>query len=299
MRRPSRRTWIGIATLAGVLALVAGTWYRREVRPEWSPVGRGEQIAQAAGCFACHGRSEAELRANFRRTPSGDWRARGIPTFWSNGLTEAEAIEEWIVEGCPPAERERHEQLFVQMPPYQRFLPPEEIDAITAWILAQGLHLAHAATPADPGEIGGDGRRTEEELVREGDRLSRAQGCYQCHGELGQGGVSNAASFKGYIPGFFGADFRALTHGGEREEILHWIDHGRGRAIEAGFLGTVARSIFDRQAIGMPAYQDRLTAPEKELLADYLLWLNARGPLDARAVEALARQLNGETDDSP
>ena len=275
-------------------AAVAGAAvYHLETRAELSPVARGERLAHASGCFACHGSSEDEHRANFRRTSDGDWRARGIPTLWENGLDEAAVLTQWIALGCPPAERERHRQLLVQMPAYgEGHLAADEIDAIAAWILAEGLERARGdGGPAAANDPGTPAPRSEAELLREGDRLSRVHGCYQCHGELGQGGVSNPAAFKAYIPGFFGRDFLALTDGGAREEILHWIDHGRGQAIERGPLGWIARRFFEGQAIGMPGYRDRLTEPEKSLLVDYLLLLNRRGPLSADAVETIARDL--------
>jgi mono/diheme cytochrome c family protein len=131
-------------------------------------------------------------------------------------------------------------------------------------------------------------------LLVQGDRLSRKSGCYQCHGELGQGGVPNPASFKGSIPGFQGDDFRKLTANGDRAEIIHWIDHGRGVAIESGLLGGIAKKYLEGQAIPMPGYRDQLTAPEKELLADYLLLINQTGPLSAQAIERIIPLLEPE-----
>ena len=110
--------------------------------------------------------------------------------------------------------------------------------------------------------------------------------------KLGQGGVANPASFKGYIPGFFGQDFRKLTANGDRAEILHWIDHGRGLAVESGLLGRLASRYLDGQAIPMPGYRDQLAGSEKERLADYLLLLNKSGPLPAREIERIATLLN-------
>jgi mono/diheme cytochrome c family protein len=294
MRRLLRlrpRLWFVTAAL---LLLVMVAFYHYEARGELSPVARGEQLAQAQGCFACHGRSEEEPRANFRRTPSGTWRAKPVPTFWQNGIDSVDVLVDWIAHGCPPGEKERHQQLFVQMPAYDGLLARSDQEAIAAWILAQSLPrlLGHGGEAEKSGDA--EGERSVEALLRGGDQLSRQHGCYQCHGELGQGGVPNPSSFKGYIPGFFGADFRALTANGNRAEILHWIEHGRGRAIEAGPLGRFATFFVDRQRIGMPAYGDRLTAAEKTLFVDYLLHLNARGPLSAQDVEQMVRQLAGD-----
>lgn len=294
LSRGRRRSYFLTAGVIAAGALVVGAGvYAYVAREELSPVARGERLAHASGCFACHGHDETEHRANFRRTASGDWRARGIPTLWENGIDEADVLVEWISLGCPPDEREKHEQLFIQMPAYaDRGLDARGIDDVAAWILAQGLQRARgdgglAAPPASSPA----GDRTKNGLLREGDRLSRLHGCYQCHGELGQGGVPNPGSLKDYIPGFFGADFLALTDGGQREEILHWIDHGRGRSIERGPLGWLARRFFDGQTIGMPAYRDRLSDAEKTLLVEFLLLLQERGSLDAHEVEALAAEL--------
>lgn len=293
-RRPVPRLWLAVGGLiAASLAALAA--YRHEARPEWSPVARGARLAEASGCFACHGRAESEHRTNARRLASGAWRPRGIPTLWENGIDEAEVLATWIAQGCPPDERARHEQLLIQMPAYApAHLAPDEIDAIAAWILAEGIQRMRgdggpaAPLPEDPAQVAA---LDADALYRHGDRLSRQHGCYQCHGELGQGGVPNPSSFKAYIPGFFGRDFLALTDGGDRDEILHWIEHGRGRVIERGPLGALARRFFDRQAIGMPAYRDRLSAVEKTILTEHVRHLNARGPLPAKAVEADARRL--------
>ena len=292
-----RRT-IGLLIALGVLVALGGfAIYRHEARPETSPVAQGARLVHAAGCFACHGYSEDDHRTNARKNATGAWRARSIPTLWENGIDSADTLIEWIAEGCPPDERERHQQLHVQMPAYgQGFLSAEQIDGIAAWILAQGLQFARGDGGATADAAAGAGSLDEPALVREGDRLSRQYGCYQCHGELGQGGGGNLASFKGYIPGFFGEDFRKLTDGGDRDEIAHWIKHGRGRAIENGPAGFLARRYFQAQAIGMPAYEDRMTEAEVNVLVDYLLWLNRQGPLPARRVEALARQLAGDAE---
>ena len=45
----------------------------------------------------------------------------------------------------------------------------------------------------------------------------------------------------------------------------------------------------------MPAYGERLSAQELDVLTDFLLLLNERGPLAARDVEQIARQLQPET----
>ncbi len=275
-----------------VLGIGATVLLQIEKQPELSPVSRGARLAETAGCFACHGRGDGEKRFNLRQSSAEKWTAKSNPTFWDGDITKVDEIVDWITNSAPAAEVERHKKLFIRMPAYKDRLKPDEIEALAAWILAEGLKFTQgtgsAVKPLPPSA----GRPLDaDQLLVSGDRLSRKLGCYQCHGELGQGGMSNTGSFKGYIPGFFGQDFLKLTAHGDRAEIIHWIDHGRGRAIESGLVGRLARNYFETQAIPMPGYRDQLTAPEKDLLADYLLFLNKSGPLPAREIQRIAARL--------
>jgi mono/diheme cytochrome c family protein len=274
-----------------VLATAATIGVQLARRPESSPVSRGARLAAQAGCFACHGTAEEERRFNLRQAAPGQWRPKNNPSLVDGEITTVKELVDWIANGVPAAEAARHKDLLIQMPAYKDRLAVREIEDIAAWILAEGLRVrvapgarAPLAAPASA--------RTDDQLLVAGDKLARQTGCYQCHGELGQGGIANPDSFKGYIPGFQGEDFRELTANGDRTEIIHWIDHGRGRAIESGPLGAMARRFLDRQAIPMPGYRDQLTAAEKELLADYLLLLNKTGPLSAQELERLTRLLD-------
>ena len=73
--------------LLGLLGLaLAGTMLlQAEKQPEASPVGRGEKLAQQAGCFACHGRGDGEPRFNLRQA-NDKWAGKANPTFWENGI---------------------------------------------------------------------------------------------------------------------------------------------------------------------------------------------------------------------
>jgi mono/diheme cytochrome c family protein len=282
---------------AGVVAALA-LFFHFERRPELSPVAQGKLLATANGCFACHGSSESDRRANFRRLASGGWKPKSIPTLWENGIDRADVLNEWITKGVTDKEAEDHKRLFIQMPAYAGFMTPAEIEAVSAWILSEGIRLsvgsASAATALSAVPAAQTAQLEPERLLMIGDRLSRRYGCYQCHGELGQGGVENPASFKTTIPGFFGREFRQLTDEGDRAEILHWIDHGRGREIETGLRGFLAKRFFDGQAIGMPGYRDQLNESEKNILTEYLMYLNKNGPLSAKELERILKLLNDE-----
>jgi mono/diheme cytochrome c family protein len=283
-----------VVSAAAILGIAALAFFQAEKRQELSPVARGEKLAVSSGCFACHGRSDADTRGNFRRLASGAWKPKALPTFWENGIDRTDVLVDWITHGVPAEEAEAHKKLLIQMPAYGRRLPADDIEAIAAWILAEGLRLsgglgnAAVAAPApESGEKPDDAR-----LFAVGDRLARQHQCYQCHGELGQGGVANLSAFKGYIAGFFGRDFLQLTDGGKREEVLHWIEHGRGNAIESGLSGRLAQFFFRGQAIGMPAYRDTLDDSQRAVLADYLLLLNRKGPLTAKKLEQVSKLLD-------
>lgn len=270
--------------------VVATSVFLFEKRSEVSPVAHGEELVVASGCYACHGAGEMDTRTNFRASSSGKYRAKSVPTFWENGIEEAAILKEWIRDGSTERERERHKRYLMQMPAYgAEHLDELQIDAMAAWVLAEGLGLSNGIgngeLPMPELTLEEVVALSEDRLFKLGDRLSRQQACYQCHGELGQGGVMNLASFKGYIPGFFGDGFLKLTDGGSREEIMHWIDHGRGIAIESGVTGVLSKKYFEGQAIPMPAYESLLSVSEKAILVDYLLLLNEKGPMASEDVE--------------
>lgn len=292
----SRHLFLTAVGLAGGIALLGGSFYWIESRPESSPVSRGARLAQAAGCIACHGTSIDDPRVNFRERDSG-WRVTNIPTIWEEEHS-AKAMITWITHGVPESKRESHQEFLLQMPAYgdDGHMTTAEIEDVAAWALAVGLkgfqgydNLEEDMPELEPADVA---ELEEGELIALGDRLSRQTGCYQCHGALGQGGSENHASLKGYIPGFQGGDFLTLTDQGNPAEIRHWIEHGRGRAIESGLLGGVAKHFFESQAIPMPAYGEILSAGEIELLVAYVQWIQQQGPLSATDIEKFAATLD-------
>lgn len=290
-RRGRGAFWL-LGSAAAIAGLAIAVYVER--RAEVSVVTHGRNLAVSNGCFACHGTSDADQKANFRQDTAGGWKSKSIPSLWENGIDQLDVLNEWIAKGVIAKEAEEHKRLFIQMPAYEGFMKPKEIEAVSAWILAEGIRLSQGGGPDEIPETPIEKVRElpPDRLLALGDALSRRHGCYQCHGELGQGGVSNPASFKSAIPGFFGDEFRALTDGGEREEILHWIDHGRGRALESGFTGILAKRFLDGQAIAMPAYRDHLSESEKAVLTEYLLYLNKAGPLSGKELERILALLN-------
>ncbi len=133
-----------------------------------------------------------------------------------------------------------------------------------------------------------DRRASSSRLNRllEGERLARQYNCFQCHGELGQGGFANRRALKGYVPGYFGRDFAALTRGGDIASVRSWISHGVDHVLyENPLTGPFAKYFIERQEVGMPKFA---TLPESEIqiLAEYVIALNRIGVMDASAIRA-------------
>ena len=123
----------------------------------------------------------------------------------------------------------------------------------------------------------------------QGERLARKYSCFQCHGELGQGGFRNAGALKGYIPGYFGDDFAQLTRGGSAESIRVWISQGIDPALfDYPIEGTIAEFFIEHQAVSMPNY-GTLSDSKIRILTDYVIALNKLGEMDAKSIRAYSR----------
>jgi hypothetical protein len=117
-----------------------------------------------------------------------------------------------------------------------------------------------------------------------GEKLARKYYCFQCHGQLGQGGFKNSRSLKGYIPGYFGRDFETLTRNADPDSVREWITQGVDPKIfENPFTGWIAEFFFRRQAINMPSYKS-LDPEEIEILVNYVITLHKFGPMTAETV---------------
>jgi mono/diheme cytochrome c family protein len=154
------------------------------------------------------------------------------------------------------------------MPAFGNSLSSSEVDDLTAYLALMQYRYSKPLPVNTP--VGGEA-------------LARKFSCFTCHGELGQGGVENPRSLKGYTPGFYGTDFRALTRNGNRQDIREWILDGRSEYFwNQGFAGFyLGRFFTGRQEIQMPAYKEMLTDAQVETLVDYLLELMELGPLNA------------------
>ncbi len=268
--------WLGLgigAVLVLVAVVVLGlTLFADEVFPEYSPAHRGLQVAVTSGCFSCHG--------GLGTVPSVN-PGRGAETSVPDMFHERQTLDElrqWIRDGI--SEEKRQSQAFqaaresrvIHMPAFGDRLSASGIEDLVSYLaLQQYAHAARLRPAASPGET-----------------LARRYACFTCHGELGQGGVENPGSLKGYIPGFFGNDFRALTRNGERQDLREWILDGHSQFFwQQGFAGFYPGRYFThRQSIKMPAYRDFITEAEVETLVEYLRELMELGPLSGEALLA-------------
>lgn len=139
-------------------------------------------------------------------------------------------------------------------------------------------------------------RRPRSELAA-AEALARRH-CFGCHGELGQGGVTNPGSLKGYVPGFFGRDFDVLTGGGDPALVRAWIGEGEPAHFREGLLGLHPGPwLRARAQVRMPAYDERLRRREVQALVHYLGVLRALGPLDVAGLEAYRSALSRRAPD--
>jgi cytochrome c553 len=295
MAAPGLKKIVLAGALAGLgIALLAAFAFRGELIPERSPAERGRRVAAAAGCFGCHDPGGGPGAPNRRRSADGTSIDEEVVPGLTSGDNDAAALRQWIRNGISDAEASSpvnvaaRSRKLLQMPAYAGRLSDAEIEDLVAWLTLEGCRASGEEAAAPP-----TGPSGPELPLARGERLARSYGCFSCHGELGQGGVSNARALKGYIPGFFGRDFELLTDGGRPEAVREWIRDGAARAfIEGRVAGMRLAAWFtERQAIQMPAYGTFAPAEDIEALVEYAAALHRLGPLDAKGIEDyLAKQ---------
>lgn len=248
--------WFVLCVLG--LGALAYPWARDLVlQTETTPAMRGHEVALRAGCFSCHGPNGIGKVKN-PGSPDGEVPgfSEGTPMMWVN--SEAE-IREYILDGWPkrkaddPKYREKIKGQLLFMPAYRGFLSDKDVDDLVAYIRAQS------------GLVG-----PKDDLALDGLDVAWEQGCFDCHGPMGAGGVRNLGSFKGYIPGWWGEDYRDLVR--SDDELREWIEAGRLQRLEENPL---ARHFTNQQVIQMPPYKTRLSEKKLKALMAYVRWVNS------------------------
>jgi mono/diheme cytochrome c family protein len=175
-------------------------------------------------------------------------------------------IREFIRDGVSrrraesQAAQEARRAAAIAMPAYRGVLDDGQVDDLAA---AFQVLSGMKAPPDDTPE-------------RRGHQAAEARECFSCHGPGGSGGLPNPRSFTGFIPGWYGADFRDLVR--DKAEFEAWVRTGSIPRLAAN---PVASRFIRRQRLKMPAYRN-LTAEELADLWAYVTWLDrTRGGLDA------------------
>lgn len=250
------RGWLATLAILGVGAASCGLpalrvyWRFRES----NPVQRGQEVAARSGCFSCHGPHGTKGLPDpgtGQEVPAWDG---GVPMMYVSGPEE---VREYILDGvsrrraASASASAGRARAAIRMPAYREILRPVEIEDLVAYFMA----ASRMEPVSDPAAARG------RELVR---RLR----CESCHGAGGAGGVANPGSFKGYVPGWLGADFGELV--ADDGELQDWVrDGGIGRFARS----RLARHFLKRQRLQMPAYRSALAPEEIDAIVAYIKWL--------------------------
>jgi len=257
-RRSKRLLALGVAAalvFAALPWLIRGVWAYRSS----NPVRRGVVLATDLGCFSCHG----PLGGKGVPDPGGE--GLEVPA-WSGGLwmmyvSSDEEIREFILDGvsrkraASQSAKKDRERMAVRMPAFESVLGRGEIDDLVAAFRV----------------LSGMSHPPEGSAEERGQALARTWRCFACHNAGAAGGLPNPKSFAGFIPGWYGADFRDLVRG--RGEFDDWIRKGRIDRLDRNL---VASFFIRRQRIRMPAYE-KLTPQELDDLWAYGTWLGETG----------------------
>jgi mono/diheme cytochrome c family protein len=227
---------------------------------------RGYRVAARAGCFNCHG---PDGTGGVKNPGSTDGEvpsfSGGTPMMWVKNEQE---IREYILDGAPvrkrndPEYRKAMESQLLVMPAYRGYLGARDLEDLVIYLRAVS------------GLIG-----PSEELAAQGRDLAYRLGCFHCHGPMGAGTSQNPGSLKGYIPGWWGSDFRSLVR--SDKELRDWILAGEIPRLRDH---PVAKHFMRWQRVSMPAYRDFITDAQLQALMRYVRWVN-EGAWQGRALD--------------
>jgi len=256
-----KRKMAKVLLAAAVLALVGVLAGPALIRCYWAshasnPVRRGVHRARELGCFSCHG----DLgRAGLKDPGAKD---KAVPA-WSGGVwmmyvENDDQIRRLILNGSARFEGEereseeaKEERRAIQMPPFREALRGHDLEDLTA-----AFHVLSEMT-----------RPPSDSPAARGYALAKDWGCFACHGPGGSGGLPNPGSFTGFIPGWYGPDFKDMVR--SRGEFDAWVRNG---SIPRLVNNRVAAHFIHRQRLQMPPYAV-LTGAERDDLWAYAGWL--------------------------
>jgi mono/diheme cytochrome c family protein len=181
---------------------------------------------------------------------------------WTGGISMmyvdgAEEVREFVLDGVSRrratsgSARAERARAAIRMPAYRDTLTSREVDDVVAAFLV----------------ISGMKRPRDETPEARGLAIAEQHRCFSCHAPGGSGGRPNPRSFTGFVPGWYGADFRDLVR--DRAEFAAWVRNG---AIDRVQANPFARHFIRRQSIRMPRYPD-MTDADVDALWAYVRWL--------------------------
>lgn len=262
-RAPSRVSRFGLFLIAALLlAVILLVVSYLVFRPNLTAAERGRRLAEANGCFGCHGPEGLRGAANPGREEGA------VPNFEGTLMMYAESeqdVREWIRDGAPRARREDPEwraerrKGVLRMPAFGKRLSDREIEDLVAFVMTVGAL-----------------RTPEDSLALHGRDRADALGCFGCHGSGGRLARPNPGSLKGYVPPWDGSDFTELV--ASEREFREWVEEGVGRRFQSN---PVAQFFLKRAPLKMPAYRDHLEPGDVEAIWAYVQWLRAPRPSPA------------------
>lgn len=251
------RRALPVLLLAVLIAAAGAVWFHF-LRPHLPAPERGRRLAEASGCFTCHGPGGLHGAPNPGRPYPEVPNFQGDVMMYAQNPTE---IREWIRDGVTAARsrseswhKERDGSLLA-MPAFGDRFSGRELDDLVAFVQA-----AAGGAPGDSAAAAGWER-------------ARALGCFGCHGRGGRFAPPNPGSLKGYIPSWDGPDFGEVVR--DSSEFREWVEHGVSGRFRRNPL---ARHFVERAAIRMPAFERFLEPGDVEALWAYVRSLRAESP---------------------
>jgi len=251
-----RRTLLLLFAASSIVALLAAA---DSLRPRLTPAERGRRLAEANGCFSCHGPEGTKGVPNPGRA---DLTVPAFPGTLMMYAKDAEQVRQWIRDGATKSRRAsrtwqaERKKGALRMPAYGKRLTGREVDDLVAFVLAA------AGEPAP-----------EDSLPAAGLERASALGCFGCHGIGGRFARPNPGSFKGFVPPWDGTDFPELVAG--RREFGEWVEEGVSRRFAAN---PAARYFLRRGPLRMPAYRKQLQPGDVDAMWAYVTWLRMPPP---------------------
>jgi mono/diheme cytochrome c family protein len=249
------RRWI-VLLVAFHVVLVTGVAGYLFVRPRLPSAERGRRLAEANGCFGCHGPEGLRGSANPGRTD------QTVPT-WEGDLMmfahDPGDIREWIRDGVTHSRsqseswRQDRDRGVLKMPAFKNRLSESQINDLVAFVSA-----VHGIP------------EPEDSTVTHGRERIAALGCIGCHGSGGRLARRNPRSLKGYVPSWDGADFPELVQG--KSEFREWVERGVSRRFDKN---PMARFFLDRAVLKMPAFERHLEPGDIDAIWAYIEWLRS------------------------